>query len=230
MNQKPHAAMLFAAGFGTRMGALTAHRPKSLIEVAGTPLIDHAMALVRAVNLTTIVANTHYCADQIADHLHQSDVVLSPEHPDILETGGGLKAALPLLGQGPVFTVNTDAVWHGPNPLNLLLDAWRPDKMDGLLMCVPTDRAIGHSGAGDFAIDAAGRITRGAGFVYGGVQIIKTDQLADIGQRVFSLNLLWDRMLEKNRLFALNYPGKWCDVGHPAGIGLAEDMLSEQHV
>ena len=227
MSQSPDAVMLFAAGFGTRMGALTKDRPKPLIEVAGRPLIDHALALVGAVHPSRVVANLHYHADQLQAHLAPKGILLSHETPDILETGGGLRAALPLLGTGPVFTMNTDAIWTGPNPLSLLQEAWDPDRMDALLMCVPIGQTIGHAGEGDFTADADGRITRGPGLVYGGVQILKTDGLQHIPEQAFSLNLLWNQMHDRQRLFALEYPGRWCDVGRPEGIALAEGMLAD---
>lgn len=227
MTDRPRAVMLFAAGFGTRMGALTRERPKPLIEVAGKPLIDHALALARAIRPPRIVANLHYRADQLARHLAPRGVALSHEQPDILDTGGGLRAALPLLGPGPVFTMNTDAVWVGPNPLALLRAAWDPARMDALLMCVPVGRATGHSGPGDFIADDSGRIRRGSGLVYGGVQIVKPEGLRDFPQPAFSLNLLWNRMQAAGRLHALSYPGRWCDVGHPGGIALAEAMLKQ---
>ncbi|WP_419740600.1 nucleotidyltransferase family protein [Ruegeria sp.] len=227
MSQSPDAVMLFAAGFGTRMGALTKDRPKPLIEVAGRPLIDHALALVDAVHPSRVVANLHYHADQLQAHLAPKGILLSHETPEILETGGGLRAALPLLGTGPVFTMNTDAIWAGPNPLSLLQQSWDPDRMDALLMCVPIGQTIGHAGEGDFTADADGRITRGPGLVYGGVQILKTDGLRHIAEQAFSLNLLWNQMHDRNRLFALEYPGRWCDVGRPEGIVLAEGMLAD---
>jgi len=217
--------LLFAAGFGTRMKHLTADRPKPLVEVAGRPLIDHALRLAQEIHPPIVVANLHYRADMLQDHLHPLGVRTIVEHPDILETGGGLRNALPLLGHDPVITLNTDAIWGGSNPLSVLLAAWNPDKMDALLMGVPPARAMEHSGAGDFAIDADGRLTRGAGLVYGGAQIIKTDLLADIPQRSFSLNLVWDKMLKSKTLFGLTYDSSWCDVGHPDGIRTAEGLL-----
>lgn len=222
--------MLFAAGFGTRMGPLTADRPKPLIEVAGKPLIDHALDLVNAFGPDRIVANLHYKPEALERHLAGSDVQISLEQPDILETGGGLRFALPLLGPGPVFTMNTDAVWSGPNPLMQLAAAWEPARMDALLLCVPGQNALGHTGAGDFLIGPEGRASRGTGLVYSGLQIIRPDLLHDIPDRVFSLNLLWDRMLGLGRLHAIAYPGKWCDVGRPEGIATAESMLGYGHV
>jgi len=223
----PEAAMLFAAGFGTRMGDLTRDRPKPLVEVAGRPLIDHALDLVRPLELPRVVANLHYKPEMLRAHLEPQGVALSQEAPEILDTGGGLRAARPLLGPGPVFTLNTDAIWSGPNPLELLRAAWDAEAMDALLICVSPDRALGHAGGGDFAIDAAGRVRRGPGAIYGGAQILRTDLLDEIAEEVFSLNRVWDRMLARGRLFALDYPGRWCDVGHPGGIALAESLLAE---
>ena len=217
--------MLFAAGFGTRMRALTKTRPKPLVEVCGKALIDHAMDQVRTYGAKTIVVNLHYRPDQIKSHLAGQEVLFSEEVPDILETGGGLRAALPLLGPDPVFTMNTDAVWKGPNPLDLLAQAWTPDTMDALLLCIPKDKAIGHRGNGDFVNTSGSLADRGPGLVYSGLQILKTDLLADVSDTKFSLNVIWDDMLSGQRLHMVPYPGAWCDVGQPESIAQAEALL-----
>jgi len=221
------AVMLFAAGFGTRMGALTADRPKPLIEVAGRPLLDHALDIARGVAPARIVANAHYRAGQVAAHLAGTEVRVSHEAEAILDTGGGLRAALPQLDADPVFTLNTDAVWAGPNPLRMLAEAWDPARMEALLLCVPPARARSHAGAGDFAIAADGRATRGPGAVFTGAQITATGPVAAVPERVFSLNRVWDGMIARGTLHALLYPGHWCDVGRPEGIAAAEAMLAE---
>ncbi|UWR78244.1 nucleotidyltransferase family protein [Phaeobacter inhibens] len=224
--------MIFAAGFGTRMRHLTKHQPKPMIPVAGRPLIDHALDLAREITPPVIVANSHYKSDVLADHLAGSEVVISHEDPQILDTGGGLRHALPLLGthSGPVYTVNPDVVWRGPNPLRLLRDAWDPACMDALLTCIPMSRTVGCSGDGDFHKDEEGRLHRGGNLVYGGVQLLRTNRLAEIDETVFSLNTLWDLMAAKGRLFALEYPGHWCDVGTPEGIPLAEDLIAQDEI
>ncbi len=228
MRDHPTAVMMFAAGFGTRMKDLTKDQPKPMIKVAGKALVDHALDLTHGTG--RVVANLHYKPQKLQYHLEVQGVETLIETPDILDTGGGLRNALPLLGDGPVFTMNTDAIWAGPNPLHLLRDAWNPATMDALLVCVPTAQAVGHAGLGDFTLAEDGRLSRGPGVVYGGIQIIKTDLLHDIEEPAFSLNLLWDMMQSNGRLCGLRYPGKWCDVGHPGGIALAEEMLEQHHV
>ncbi len=230
MRDCPRSIMMFAAGLGTRMRHLTKDRPKPMVEVAGKPLIDHALELVEGFGPLNIVVNTHYKPQVLEDHLAGRDLHLNREEPEVLETGGGLKAALPLLGAGPVFTTNTDAVWRGENPLQVLADHWDAERMDGLLLCIPHDRAIGHKGNGDFLIDPEGRITPGPGHVYLGLQIIKTEGLDAVDEDRFSMWRLWDQMLDDKRLFAVEYSGQWCDVGSPEGITVAEEMLSVPNV
>ena len=228
-SDRPSAVMLFAAGLGTRMGAMTKDCPKPLIPVSGLPLIDHALNWIRDAEIERIVVNSHYKSDMIHRHLAGQNIVFSPELETVLETGGGLRQALPLLGPGPVFTFNPDVVWHGPNPLTLLSSAWQPDHMDALLMLIPKARAHAHSGAGDFMLDAKNCITRGPGLIYSGAQIIRTDRLSVIRKRAFSLNLVWDDLIARRRVYGITYPGMWCDVGTPEGISAAETLLQGQH-
>lgn len=219
--------MLFAAGLGTRMRPLTDSLPKPLIPVAGRPLIDHALTLARAAGCAPIVVNTHYLADLVTAHLAGQDISFSHE-PVLLETGGGLRAALPLLGAGPVMILNSDAVWTGQNPLVQLARAWDARRMDGLLLTLPAPKATGYQGMGDFLMDAQGRLTRARGLpadVYLGAQILTTETLLAIPDRVFSLNLLWDQMIGRDRLFGLHHQGGWCDVGRPDSLSMAEALL-----
>lgn len=231
MSKPVDRVMLFAAGFGTRMAPLTDDRPKPLIPVAGRALVDHTLDLVDDLKPKRVVINTHYKAQMMAAHLAGRDIVISHETPDILDTGGGLRAALEMLGTGPVLTSNTDAIWAGPNPMPMLRDAWDPDRMDALLMCIPLAQTIGRAGQGDFTTDATGKVvSRGPEMVYGGVQILKTDLLQAVPDPVFSLNVIWTQMQAQGRLFTLTYPGQWCDVGTPDGIALAETLLESHHV
>lgn len=216
--------LIFAAGFGTRMGALTADRPKPMVEVAGRPLVDHAIDIGRAAGADPIVANTHYLRTRIEPHLARRGVVASPEPGRILDTGGGLRHALPRLGVGPVFTLNSDAVWTGPNPLATLDAAW--DGGAALLLCVPADRATGREGPGDFAMDDRGCLTRGGDLVYTGAQILDPAVLAQETGEVFSLSRVWSRLAVEGRLRGVVHPGGWADVGHPQGITAAEAMLA----
>lgn len=227
----PAAAMIFAAGLGTRMGALTVDRPKPLLQVAGRPLIDHALALVRNAGIQRVVVNTHAHADQMRAYIVQAapDVAVSHE-VERLETGGGLLQALPLLGPGPVFTLNADMVWAGPNPLTALAAAWDAARMGGLLCLLPREVARGHTGPGDFDMDANGRLTRRgvsgrAEYVYTGAQIIDPSVLCG-SQGAFSLNPVWDALIATGRLYGTVHTGSWVDVGRPEGLALAEAELA----
>lgn len=215
--------LLFAAGFGTRMGALTRDRPKAMVEVAGRPLIDHAAGLARAAGIGTVVANTHYRADVIGPHLERLGIAVSQEPGEILDTGGGLRHALPLLGPGPVMTLNTDAVFSEPNPLTTLCDNWRED-MEALLLVVPVGRARGRGRPGDFSL-TDGYLARGGDFVFTGAQIIRPDVLDAYDARVFSLSPVWTDLAARGALRGVVHPGAWVDVGHPAGIAEAEAVL-----
>ncbi len=219
--------MIFAAGFGTRMRPLTNERPKPLIEVGNTTLLDHAIDLTRGAGIGRIVVNTHYLSDMIRTHLDGQNVLISDETGSILETGGGLKAALPLLQSDAVFTINSDAVWKGPNPFDVLKEAWDSSRMGALLLVVPPDAALGHAGSGDFDLGPDGQISRGTETIYSGAQIIRADKVQDIEEDAFSLNRVWNQFAETAELFGVVYPGRWCDVGRPECIPLAETLLTD---
>lgn len=221
----PQGALCFAAGFGTRMAPLTRDRPKPLIPVAGRCLLDHALDLVAGAGVQRTVVNAHYLSDQIVAHLAHRPVAVSVEAPQILDTGGGLRQARPFLGQGPVFTLNTDMVWRGDNPLTRLAAGWDPLRMDALMLCVPLAQAQGRAAPGDFTMTDTGQLIRGGPLVYTGAQILNPDLVDRVPDRAFSLNRLWDMAAQDGRLFGVIYDGLWCDVGHPAGIARAEDML-----
>ena len=230
---QPDAVMIFAAGFGNRMGALTADRPKPMIEVTGKPLIDHALDLADAAGVSKKVVNTHYLPEILERHLAgRSDVKILREEPEILDTGGGLKNALPSLGTGPVFTLNSDAIWTGDNPLTTLSALWDATQMDALLLLIPRAQAQCYAGPGDFLLQADGRLARGVpnqpeNFVYSGAQIIRTDLLKDIPGHSFSLNLLWNALLERRTAYGAVHSGGWVDVGTPQGIDMAEKLLRQ---
>lgn len=220
----PFPLIIFAAGFGTRMGALTADRPKPLIPVAGRALIDHALGVAAEAGAGHVVVNTHYLAGQLATHLNGRGVAISHE-PEILETGGGLKAALPLLGSGPVAVLNSDAIWTGANPLTQLAQAWDGTRMETLLLLTRLEAA-----KGDFRLHPNGRIDRGQGgedHLYLGACIVAPNRLADWPEAKFSLNRPWDAMIAAGSAYGIVHQGGWCDVGRPEGIAVAERLLHD---
>jgi MurNAc alpha-1-phosphate uridylyltransferase len=219
--------MVFAAGLGTRMGDLVRDKPKPLIEVGGRALLDHALSLRTDICPVKTVVNAHYKKEMVTSYLRSHQVIVLDEWPDVLETGGGLRAALPHLGTNPVMTLNSDAVWLGENPLVALKSKWDPKTMDALLMCVRLQDTVGYKGQGDFTRNANGMLQRKGDLVYSGAQIIKTDHLNKIKDNVFSMNRIWDIMLEKNKIFGMEYNGLWCDVGTPEGVILAEEQIAK---
>ena len=220
------SVMVFAAGFGTRMRDLTRDRPKPLLKVQGRTLLDRTLELATDAGIAHQVVNAHYHAAQIEAHLAGTDVAVRIEEPDILDTGGGLKAALPLIGPGPVFTANPDVVWNGPNPFAVLRENADMDA-DAIVLLVDASNVRGRVAVQDFAMSASGVVTRRGNWQYPGIQIIRSEVVAEFPGRVFSLNAVWDKLIDQGRLRGVAYPGLWCDVGTPEGLNAAEEMLSD---
>lgn len=223
MTDRPPSAMIFAAGFGNRMGEITQTMPKPMVPFLGRPMIDAAIDLVRAAGITDIVSNTHHLPDVIEPHLQSRGVTIQRESPDILDTGGGLKAALPALGTNPVITLNPDAAWLGANPVSKLLQAWQPT-MQALLLLVPAQMCGKTDEQGDFSLEH-GQIRRKGAFIYTGAQILRTEKLADIEDTVFSLNRYWDHLIASGGVHGIVYSGQWRDIGTPEGLVAAEQMV-----
>jgi N-acetyl-alpha-D-muramate 1-phosphate uridylyltransferase len=233
----PKTAMVMAAGLGKRMRPLTATKPKPLVEVAGKPLIDHALAKLAAAGVERAIVNVHYLADALEAHLarnnHGMDIVISDERGVLLETGGGLIRALPLIDADPFLCVNSDNLWiDGPaNAFTVLADRWDDTQMDALLLMVPQARANCHKGRGDFHMDAAGclirrKLGRIAPFVWTGLQILSKRLITDPPAEAFSTNIFWDRAIATGRAYGVVHQGMWFDVGHPAAIGEAEAIIA----
>jgi len=232
----PHTAMIMAAGLGKRMRPLTATRPKPLIEVGGKPLLDHVLEKLRIAGVRKIVVNVHYLADSIEAHLLSRadglEVVISDERGQLMETGGGLVKAAPLIDCDPFLALNSDNLWvDGPaDTLKLLASQWDDTKMDALLLLVPQARALNHKGMGDFHMDRSGRLRRRershvAPFVFTGVQMVSKRLLRDTPEGPFSTNILWDRAIEEGRCFGAVHQGLWFDVGTPRSIPMTEAAL-----
>jgi MurNAc alpha-1-phosphate uridylyltransferase len=232
----PHTAMIMAAGLGKRMRPLTATRPKPLIEVGGKALLDHVLEKLKAAGVGKVVVNVHYLADALEAHLesraHGLDVEISDERGLLLETGGGLVKAAPLIDSDPFLALNSDNLWiDGPaDTLKLLASQWDGHRMDALLLVVPLARALNHKGMGDFRVDRVGRLKRRershvAPFVFTGIQIVSKRLLRDAPEGPFSTNILWDRAIEEGRCFGAVHQGLWFDVGTPQSIRLTEAAL-----
>jgi MurNAc alpha-1-phosphate uridylyltransferase len=234
-------AMILAAGLGTRMAPLTLERPKPLIELNGKPLIDHAIDRLVRGGVKLIVVNVHYLADQLIAHLEKRrardpnvEIRISDETGPILDTGGGIAKALAHFEDEPFFTHNSDSLWvEGMGSAMARMRArWNPETMDALMLLAPCATAIGYEGRGDFEMDAWGVLKRRpemnlAPFVWTGLQIIHPRLFDGAPAGRFSINRLWDKALDKGRLYGVRLDGVWIHVGTPQGLQDAEIFLRD---
>jgi MurNAc alpha-1-phosphate uridylyltransferase len=237
---KPEKAMVFAAGLGTRMRPLTETRPKPLIKVAGRPLIDHMLDRLVEIGTATAIVNVHYLADQVEAHLaarKHPEIVISDERAGLLDQGGGIRKALPLLGTAPFFICNTDAFWlEGPAcNMKRLVEAWNPAIMDILLLVAASATSIGVDWLGDFTMDGQGGLQKRrerevAPFVYAGVGIIKPELFQNETREVFKLAPFFFDAAARGRLFGQRLDGLWLHVGTPQAIEEAERCVARSIV
>jgi MurNAc alpha-1-phosphate uridylyltransferase len=230
-------AMIMAAGQGTRMRPITNDIPKALVKVNGKAMVDHAIDRVKAAGIKRIVINIHAHADKMRAHLEargDDSIIISDESGELLETGGGIKKALPLLGTKPILTHNCDSIWVEGMGATLprLLNAFDADKMDAMLVLAVTATVIGDVSRGDFNMEADGRIewreTRSvAPFMYTGVQIIKPQLYADVADTFFSTARVWRTLVEQGRAYGLRHDGIWMHVGTPQALDDAEAFLRD---
>ena len=228
--------MVLGAGLGTRMRPLSEAIPKPLVELAGKALIDRVLDRLQAAGVEKAVVNVHHLAERMEGHLAsriRPEIVISDERDVLLETGGGVKKALPLLGDEAFYIHNSDSVWiEGDNPaLSAMAAAWDPAVMDWLLLMAPISHSSGYAGRGDFALEENGRLRRRTGddavpFVFAGVSIAGPGVFDGAPEGAFSLNLLWDKALAADRLYGLVLDGIWMHVGTPEALKEAEGVMA----
>jgi MurNAc alpha-1-phosphate uridylyltransferase len=233
-SRAPTTAMVLAAGLGTRMRPLTNDRPKALIEVGGRALIDRVLDRLAQAGVSRAVINVHAFADRLEAHVRRRtdlEVVISDEREALLETGGGLRRARPLLGDGPILIANIDTLWTDDELIPRLIDAWDPARMDDLLAVVPMSETLGFDGPGDFSLDTDGRLVhRGAEasapLAYMGVHMLDPaviDAWPDERHGVFDH---WMGFAARGRLHGLVANGLWMHVGDPVALAAAEARLA----
>ena len=237
---RPEAAMVLGGGFGKRMMPLTKDIPKPLVRLKGRALVDHALDRIAAAGIKRAVVNVHYCADKLEAHVKKRarpEIVISDERQQLLDTGGGVTKALPLLGKDAFLIHNSDSVWIegvGSN-LERLFSVWDPDTMDSLMLLASAATSLGYEGSGDFAMDKDGRLTRRGErqmtpFVFTGVSIAHPRMFADAPQGPFSINKLWDTAIDSGRLFGARLDGLWMHVGTPEALVEAERWIESEDV
>lgn len=230
------SAIILSAGLGTRMRPITETLPKPLVPVGGKPLIAYAFEALARLGIETVVVNVHYLADRLESWLSESGyrTVVSDEREKLLDSGGGIVKALPALGGDPFLVLNADTFWledpsAGTDNLTALAEFFDPATMDIAMLTARLDQATGHTGRGDFTVDAAGRLARfrGAGepVIYSGALVIDPKIFGADRPEVFSLNACFDEAIARGRLFGLPMRGHWLTVGTPEAIGEAEAAM-----
>ena len=236
MRHPIQAAMVLSAGYGLRMRPLTETIPKPLVQLAGRALIDHVLDRLDTAGIQRVVVNVHYLADVLEGHLKlrvRPDVQISDERDAVLDTGGGVKKALPLLGDMPFVVHNSDSVWveGTTNNLDALFAFWDDRKMDCLLLLSPVIDSLGYDGTGDFNMNKNGQLMRRktggtAHYVFAGVSIMKPQLFAGTPEGPFSLNVIWDQAIERSRLFGFGLDGQWMHIGTVDALHEAERRLA----
>jgi N-acetyl-alpha-D-muramate 1-phosphate uridylyltransferase len=237
MPAKITTAMVLCAGLGTRMASANNVLPKPLVPLRGKALLDHVLDRHAEAGIERVVVNVHHKADLIEAHLagrRSPRIEISDERERLLDTGGGVKKALPRLGAGPFLIHNSDSVWIEGVGLNLcrLIEAWDDARMDCLLLLAPASQSLGYQGRGDFAFGADGRIRRRRAeqemvpFAFAGVSIAHPRLFDGSPEGAFSLNLVWDRAIAAGRAFGLRMEGTWMHVGSGDALAQAERQLT----
>ena len=236
MNTIPHTAMLMAAGLGTRMRPLTENRPKPLIRVGGKALIDRILDPLIAAGAKRAIINVHWLADQVEAHLSARtdiEIIISDERDCLLETGGGLTKARDMLGDDPIYVLNTDAFWapESARPLIQLARHYDPSRMDVLLLLAARDHTLGFDGAGDFFRSEDGTLARRgdadtAPWAFAGARIIRPQLYNDRPSVPFSANLIWDELIPGGRLHGLPMEEFWLHVGDVSALAAADGWLA----
>jgi len=231
--------MVLAAGLGTRMRALSEEMPKPLVPVAGKPLIDHVLDRLAVGGIRRAVVNVHHLAEMLIAHLAgraAPQITISDERDQLLDSGGGVLKALPLLGRGPFLIHNCDSIWTEGAASNLarLAAGWNEDAMDCLMLLAPAGTSLGYHGRGDFALDAEAHLRRpgpqeNVPYVFTGVSIAHPRLFDCAPAGPFSLNRPWDRAIAGGRAFGIVLEGRWMHVGDPAAVAAAEGWISSQH-
>lgn len=232
----PSKAMVLCAGKGTRMMPLTQDRPKAMVEVAGKPMLERALERCRDAGVADVVLNAHYkpaALDAFVDNWTGAPTLhVSREEDALLETGGGIKKALPMLGEDSFFAINCDVVWrNGLNDgLTHLARHWDGDKMDVLLLLVPMIHAVGVGDRGDFHFAPDGQVTwpkerKVSAHAYAGIQILHPRAFKDAPDGAYSVRRIWNKAMDAGRVYGCRHEGPWAHVGTPQGILEAEAML-----
>lgn len=232
------ACLILAAGLGTRMRPLTDHMPKPMVPVAGKPIIDYVLKMVKQAHCHPVIMNVHYLPDSLIDYARGKipDMIISDEREALLDSGGGIAKVLTSFTQEHFFVINADCIWQSPiNALLQLQKVYNPSKMDILKLLYPSQQAIGFDEKNIYKLDSHGKIIRtdNADYAFTGIQLMNRHLIEDYCKQnptknIFSIRHLWEQAQQQNRFYGVAFEGDWLHIGTPQSVLDAEYFLLKQ--
>ena len=206
-------AMILAAGFGKRIHPLTLKHPKPLLKIGKETLLSNTLKFLKLFGIKQAVINVHYLEEQIVDYISRNKfdltVTVVKEKDKILDTGGGVLNAIQHFSNLPFLIINPDTIWnlHYLKELKLMEKSFFENKKNKCsLLVVNKKKSFDQSFKGDFNLEnnLISRKNRGdLNYIYTGLQIIKPEVFSDLDARVFSINRIWDKLIETNELHGI---------------------------
>ena len=206
-------AMILAAGFGKRIHPLTLKHPKPLLKIGKETLLSNTLKFLKLFGIKQAVINVHYLEEQIVDYISRNKfdltVTVVKEKDKILDTGGGVLNAIQHFSNLPFLIINPDTIWnlHYLKELKLMEKSFFENKKNKCsLLVVNKKKSFDQSFKGDFNLEnnLISRKNRDdLNYIYTGLQVIKPEVFSDLDARVFSINRIWDKLIETNELHGI---------------------------
>ena len=205
--------MILAAGFGKRLHPLTLNCPKPLMKIGNETLLSNTLKFLEKYGIEHAVINVHYLAEQIIDYINKKKFNLTittvKEENKILDTGGGVLNAINNFSNDPFIIINPDTIWNFQYLKELKeMDKifTKNEKIKCSLLVVNKKKSFDQYFEGDFNLEnnlIKRKNNNGLAFIYTGLQIIKPEVFFNLGMEVFSINTIWDNLIENNYLYGM---------------------------
>ena len=228
-------AMILAAGFGKRIYPLTLKNPKPLLKIGNETLLSNALKFLELFGVKQAVINVHYLREQIVEYLDKSQFNLTinivNEKDKILDTGGGVLNAIQHFSNEPFLTINPDTIWnsHYLEDLKLMEKAFfENEKNKCSLLVVNKKKSFDQSIKGDFSLEnnlINRKDKNNLNYIYTGLQIIKPEVFSSLYTKIFSINKIWDKLIESNELYGMESN---IDFLHVSTLDIYKSLLEKK--